>query len=178
MSGCVDKPSMTVKRRDSMIGKRPTLRAPLLPSNMSKGGRNEPPKGERPPAPAPQPKSNVQEKMKEFMKNKRRAGLDAIIGSIEDVFEENERLKQQLRDYSKDAEIQKLKEEIYDMRLHSISIMSELEKDRADVFASHHAVSCKSGVQYIVYGTGIGTHTTVKCRKCQEEQDITDYEGW
>lgn len=177
MFGGYQKPSITVK----VEGRKPTLKAPSPPlaqSSMHSGGHKPKPIGNRPIPPPPQGKSGWQDKMKKFMDKTNRASLEMTLGSITAIFEENERLKQQLRDYSKDEEIQKLKEEIYDMRLHSISIMSELEKDRADVFASHHAVSCKSGMQYIVYGTGIGTHTTVKCRKCQEEQDITDYEGW
>lgn len=172
-----------------MIGKRPTLSpkptplsfhksTPLTQSSMHSGGHKPKPTGNRPPPPPPQGKSGWQDKMQKFMNKQNRVGLETTINSITDIYEENEKLKQQLRDYRKDAEIQKLQEEIYDMRLHAVTIMSPLEKDRADVFSSHHAVSCKSGIQYIVFGTGIGTNTKVKCRKCQEEQDITDYEGW
>lgn len=136
--------------------------------------------GERPTAKAPKvPASKLAESFKNHMARKKiMPNLDSLVTSVKGLMDENESLRQELREYDKDTEIQKLKLAIHNMRLHSISIMSELEKDRADVFASHHAVSCNSGIQYIVFGTGIGTNTKVKCRKCQEEQDITDYEGW
>uniref|UniRef100_A0AB39C7A4 Uncharacterized protein n=1 Tax=Bacillus phage KoopaTroopa TaxID=3234046 RepID=A0AB39C7A4_9CAUD len=168
MSGCVDKPSMTVKRSDSMIGRRPTLRAP------------QPPKGERPPAPPAQPKSDNgwQEKMQKFMANKKVAGLNVILDSITALFEENESLKQKLRDYRKEDEIAKLEAEIAQMRLDTLHTLTSKEKVKASQFSRKHYESCKGNTQYILLGTGIGTATTVQCTKCGEKENITDYDGW
>lgn len=139
------------------IGKRPTL---------------------KPPAPPAQPKTNVQEKMKEFMKNKRRAGLDTILDSITSLFEENERLKQQLRDYSKDDEIKKLEDELYRLRMDTLHTLTATEKFRATEFRNEHYAKCKGNTRYILLGTGIGTATTLECTKCGKQENITDYEGW
>jgi len=162
------------------IGQRPTLKAPLTPSGMSKGGRNEPPKGERPPAPSPQPKNNNgwQEKMQQFMANKKVAGLNVILDSIAALFEENESLKQKLRDYRKEDEIAKLEAEIAQMRLDTLHTLTSKEKVKATNFRKKHYESCKGNTQYILLGTGIGTATTVQCTKCGEKENITDYDGW
>ncbi|UGO51010.1 hypothetical protein PQE70_gp157 [Bacillus phage vB_BanS_Nate] len=162
------------------IGQRPTLKAPLVPSNMSKGGLNESPKGERPPAPPPQPKSNVgwQERMQEYMKNKRDDNLGSIITSIVKLHEENEALKQKLKDYRKEDEIAKLEAEIAQMRLDTLHTLTSKEKVKATKFKNKHYESCKGNTQYILLGTGIGTATTVQCTKCAERENITDYDGW
>ncbi|AZU98874.1 hypothetical protein pW2_36 [Bacillus phage pW2] len=136
------------------IGKRPTLKAPVSP------------------------KTNAQEKMKEFMKNKRKAGLDTILNSITSLFEENEKLKQQLRDYSKDDEIKKLEDELHKLRMDTLHTLTSTEKFRATEFRNEHYAKCKGNTRYILLGTGIGTATTLECTKCGEQENITDYEGW
>lgn len=160
------------------IGKRPTLSAPLPPSGMCKGGRNEPPKGERPPAPPPQPKEGWKENIKKFMESKNRAGLDTILNSITSLFEENESLKQKLRDYRKEDEIKKLEDELHQLRLDTLHTLTSKEKVRATEFRSKHYANCNGNTEYILLGTGIGTATTLRCTKCGEKENITDYDGW
>jgi len=177
MFGSYQKPSITVK----VEGRKPTLKAPSPPlaqSKMHSGGHKPKPIGNRPPPPPPQGKSGWQEKIQKFMNNKQRAGLNTVIDSITDVFEENEKLKQQLRDYRKEDEIAKLEEEINQMRLNSIHIMTTKEKVKASTFAKEHYASCKGSTRYILTGTGIGTHTLIECKNCKVQEDITDYEGW
>lgn len=161
-----------------MIGKRPKLSPPLLQSKMHSGGHKPKPTGNRPPPPPPQGKSGWQDKMKKFMDNKKVAGLNTILDSITALFEENESLKQKLRDYRKEDEIAKLEAEIAQMRLDTLHTLTSKEKVKATNFRKKHYESCKGNTQYILLGTGIGTATTVQCTKCGEKENITDYEGW
>ncbi|UGO46207.1 hypothetical protein PQE74_gp124 [Bacillus phage vB_BanS_Chewbecca] len=135
--------------------------------------------GERPTAKAPKvPNNKLQEKFEKYMGRKRVAGKETILDSITALFEENESLKQKLRDYRKEDEIAKLEAEISQMRLDTLHTLTSKEKVKATNFRKKHYESCKGNTQYILLGTGIGTATTVQCTKCGEKENITDYDGW
>lgn len=159
-------------------GKRPSLNPPLTQSDMESGGYKPKPIGNRPSPPPPQGKSGWQDKMQKFMSKQNRKGLESTINSITDIYEENEKLKQQLRDYRKEDEIQKLQDEIASMRLNTLHIFTDKEIEKKKEFAKLHYQTCKGSVRYIVTGTGIGTHTLIECTQCRAQEDITDYEGW
>ncbi|UUV47035.1 hypothetical protein [Bacillus phage vB_BanS-Thrax5] len=131
----------------------------------------------KPPTP-PQGKSGWQDKMKKFMDKTNRNSLEGTIASITALYEENERLKQRLIDYSKDEELQKLQEELSNLRMNSLHIFTEDEITKKKEFAKLHYQTCKGSVRYIVTGTGIGTHTLIECCTCKKQEDITDYKGW
>ncbi|UUV46256.1 hypothetical protein [Bacillus phage vB_BanS-Thrax2] len=119
-----------------------------------------------------------QTSMKEFMANKNKAGLNIILDSITALFEENEKLKQQLKDYRKEDEIKKLEAEISQLRLDTLHTLTAKEKVRATEFRKKHYESCKGNTEYILLGIGIGIATTLRCTKCGEKENITDYDGW
>ena len=106
--------------------------------------------------------------------------LEELEQYITDLVDSNEKLKEQLNNYNKDEEIQRLKDEVLNLRRNSIHIMTEKEKMAAELFSTEHYYSCKSqlGVDYILTGTGIGTAIKIKCNKCKVEKDITDFENW
>lgn len=97
---------------------------------------------------------------------------------INDLISINEKLRKQLKDFNKDDEIQKLKEQLGIFRTNSIHVMSDKENESAKKFSSQHYNSCKSNIQYILEGNGIGTGITVKCKKCLTEENITDIDNW
>lgn len=105
-----------------------------------------------------------------------------VVGNLETFIEKlisrNNSLSKQLKDYDKDSSIQKLNDEIKNLRKSSIHIMSKQETKDADEFRSNHWKSCESNIQYILEGTGIGTAISVKCKKCSAVESITDVTDW
>jgi hypothetical protein len=86
--------------------------------------------------------------------------------------------RQQLQEYNKDKEIQKLQNELDRICSNSVSILSDMEKELAKNFSEKHYKSCKGNMRYIIEGTGIGNVVKVQCTKCDEIEDITDIDSW
>jgi hypothetical protein len=97
---------------------------------------------------------------------------------ISDLIDSNKRLNEKLNNYSKEEEIQKLKNKLDYYLTNSLHIMSDKEKDDLKIFRDGHYETCKGNINITLEGTGIGTGVTVKCKKCNIEKDITDVDSW
>lgn len=111
--------------------------------------------------------------------------LQDLEQSYNRVYNENVELRQRLREYNKDKEIQKLQDQIKYMQSHSLCHLSDLEKERIYNFTNKHYELHKDGkkltgstYQYTLSGTGIGTIIEIKCPICGEEEDVTDTSNW
>ena len=96
------------------------------------------------------------------------------------ICEENDRLNQTLREWNKDKELQELYELAEWYRSHSLQTLSDDELCAIKEFRDRHYNSCGNGstYQYELTGTGIGTAIKIRCPKCGEEIDVTDYASW
>lgn len=113
-----------------------------------------------------------------FLEKNRNKVLADLTLFIDNLINERNALSERLAEYKKEEEVAKLLEANNKLRIMSLHFMSEQEQKDAREFSSEHYNSCKSNVQYIVEGTGIGDVITVKCKKCGKEKNITDYDCW
>ena len=102
---------------------------------------------------------------------------------IEDLLCRNEYLKdtiKELENYNKNDEVEELKKELKLLKERSMYCLSEKQKQQVDKFNKEHYMKhpCKYTSSYILTSTGIGTVVTIKCNKCGEELDVTDYDLW
>lgn len=90
------------------------------------------------------------------------------------------RLREKLKSWNKDEEIEAARAEASSIRDHSLLVLTDAELDSLKKFRSKHYHSCGNGstYQYELVGTGIGTAIRVRCPKCGEEEDITDYDSF
>lgn len=83
-----------------------------------------------------------------------------------------------LKNYNKDEHIAKLIKYNDNLRVNSLHVLSDKEKEEADSFKKEHWERCRGNVQYILRGTGLGTAVAVQCLKCDTRKDITDTDNW
>lgn len=106
--------------------------------------------------------------------------LNDLSAAVNDIIEENEELRETLRTYNKDEEIQSLKDELDSVYKRSICVLSEREKDSLYKFRNKHYTDCRNFGEFtfdLLY-SGIGHCVKVKCPICGEEEDITDMSCW
>ena len=85
----------------------------------------------------------------------------------------------ELRDnYDRDAEIKILKQQLDHMRDNSLIILTKEEKRKIEEFQNEHYKKCKGYYKFILTPTGLGTAIEIKCEKCGETLDVTDYDRW
>ena len=89
-----------------------------------------------------------------------------------------EYLQNKLNTYDENKLVKELKEEIQDINNRALVVLSDEEIIEADKFKKKHYDCCKSGIEYIISFTGIGTCIKVKCENCNDSLDITDYGNW
>lgn len=110
--------------------------------------------------------------------------FDNAIQQLKSVFDvlcdKNKHLSEQLSNWNKDDEIQKAHKEADWYKRNSLITLSDNEVAAIKEFKNRHYNSCHNGstYQYELTGTGIGTAIKIKCPKCGEEIDITDYSSW
>lgn len=106
--------------------------------------------------------------------------LKELLEYIKDIEAENKELKNEIHNYSKDEEIQKYKDELLNVKLNSLYILSTEEKKIANDFKKEHYEKCgKNGrMRYILTPTEIGTGIDIECSCCGEKKDISDYGRW
>lgn len=106
--------------------------------------------------------------------------LQSIKEEFDYVCKENKELSKMLRDWNKDDEIKKLRDLVEWHRLHSLQTLSDDEFLEIKKFRDAHYNSCgnSSTYQYELTGTGIGTIIKIRCPKCGQETDVTDYASW
>ena len=85
----------------------------------------------------------------------------------------------ELRDnYDRDAEIKILKQQLDHMRDNSLIILTKEEKRKIEEFQNEHYKKCKGHYKFILTPIGVGTVIEIKCEKCGETLDVTDYDRW
>lgn len=120
--------------------------------------------------------------------------IDKLLKQIHSKYEQTcsqcNSLQKRLDEFNADEEIQKAHEEtrrvkkyVESMRQHSLHIMSDKEMEANNRFIQKHYKTCscgKAGItfEYGLTGTGIGTAIYIRCTKCGEREDITDFGNW
>lgn len=106
--------------------------------------------------------------------------MQSLVDYINDIEQENTRLKKELSEYSKDEEIKKYKEQAEIIRLNSLYMFDDTERERVKEFSRQHYEKCgRAGrIRYIITPTAIGTAVEVECAKCKEKKDVSNFNNW
>ena len=81
----------------------------------------------------------------------------------------------------KDEEIKRLKEELDFYQRNTLVTLSDNQRENARRFQKEHYENCKTGkvsFKYTIIPTGIGNVVEIRCPKCGEILDLTDYDLW
>lgn len=115
-----------------------------------------------------------------FKKAKPLSGiLKDLVGYIESIEGDNAKLREKIRTYSKEEEIEKLEKQLMGIRKNAVAILSEQEQKDYKAFRDKHYKDCNSSIiEIIVTGTGIGDIIELNCKKCGTRVDITDFSNF
>ena len=92
-----------------------------------------------------------------------------------------------MQEWDKDAEIQKAKDEVRQLRKNALLILSDKEKEEETEFRNWHWKHCAEPLHsktkgntyiYEISGTGLGAIIKITCPICGQTKDITDIESW
>ena len=103
--------------------------------------------------------------------------LEAVEHNYNDMENRVANMEQQLKDWNKATEIQKLKDEISTLRKYSLYTFNEVEYNRFQEFKKFHSTHCRS-ICVELEGVGIGTIVKMRCLGCGDVKDITDEGSW
>ena len=81
----------------------------------------------------------------------------------------------------KDEEIKRLKEELDFYHRNTLVTLSDKQRENARRFQKEHYENCDTGMmsfKYTIIPTGIGNVVEIRCPKCGEILDLTDYDLW
>ena len=81
----------------------------------------------------------------------------------------------------KDEEIKRLKEELDFYQRNTLVTLSDKQRENARRFQKEHYENCETGMRsfkYTIIPTGIGNAVEIRCPKCGEILDLTDYDLW
>lgn len=81
----------------------------------------------------------------------------------------------------KDEEIKRLKEELDFYQRNTLVTLSDNQRESARRFQKEHYENCETGkvsFKYTIIPTGIGNVVEIRCPKCGEILDLTDYDLW
>ena len=81
----------------------------------------------------------------------------------------------------KDEEIKRLKEELDFYQRNTLVTLSDKQRENARLFQKEHYENCETGMmsfKYTIIPTGIGNVVEIRCPKCGEILDLTDYDMW
>lgn len=88
-------------------------------------------------------------------------------------------LRKLREEYDRDEEVKQLKERIEFLESNSLYILSENQNKQIKEFGEKHYAKCHEVYKYItVTPTEIGIGVDIKCSKCGEELDLTNYDEW
>lgn len=113
--------------------------------------------------------------------------LNSLKAQYEELEKENKSLRDILKSWNKNKEIQEYKAMAEEIRKNSLLVMSEKEKQAERKFRDEHYHTCAEPLHskgkgntyiYELTGTGLGTIIRIKCPICGEEKDITDLDNW
>lgn len=97
---------------------------------------------------------------------------------IDDLIDQKDYLSKQVKNFNAEEKVAKALKEVEKIKRASLYVMNDQENRDADEFGEKHWDSCGGNVQYILEGTGVGTAISIKCKKCNEVKNITDYSNW
>src|SRR5574344_2036123 len=75
----------------------------------------------------------------------------------------------------------KLKEELDFYQRNTLVTLSDKQRENARRFQKEHYENCETGMisfKYTIIPTGIGNVVEIRCPKCGEILDLTDYDLW
>ena len=81
----------------------------------------------------------------------------------------------------KDEEIKRLKEELDFYQRNTLVTLSDKQRENARRFQKEHYENCETGMmsfKYTIIPIGIGNVVEIRCPKCGEILDLTDYDLW
>ena len=81
----------------------------------------------------------------------------------------------------KDEEIKRLKEKLDFYQRNTLVTLSDKQRENARCFQKEHYENCETGMmsfKYTIIPTGIGNVVEIRCPKCGEILDLTDYDLW
>ena len=81
----------------------------------------------------------------------------------------------------KDEEIKRLKEKLDFYQRNALVTLSDKQRENARCFQKEHYENCETGMmsfKYTIIPTGIGNVVEIRCPKCGEILDLTDYDLW
>ena len=81
----------------------------------------------------------------------------------------------------KDEEIKRLKEELDFYQRNTLVTLSDKQREMARNFQKEHYENCETGkvsFKYTIIPTGIGNVVEIRCPKCGQILDLTDYDMW
>lgn len=81
----------------------------------------------------------------------------------------------------KDEEIKRLKKELDFYQRNTLVTLSDKQRENARRFQKEHYENCETGMmsfKYTIIPTGIGNVVEIRCPKCGEILDLTDYNLW
>ncbi|MDE1407087.1 hypothetical protein [Bacillus licheniformis] len=97
---------------------------------------------------------------------------------IDDLIDHKDYLSEQVKNFNAEEKVAKALKEVEEVKRASLYVMNDQENRDAEEFIEKHCNSCKSNIQYILEGTGMGTVISIKCKKCNEVKNITDDSNW
>lgn len=128
--------------------------------------------------------------MKHFLSEVQLQSLEKSLENIrcefEKVIKERDKYREKAAEIDRSAGITELKEQLWDLRRHALTVFSdnELAAERNFIDEHYKRHNCHLNRSlgntwiYTITQTGIGAATSIKCPICGEEQDITDTEAW
>lgn len=111
--------------------------------------------------------------------------LQELSDKIELIQEDHDDLVESYRKLKdekfKDEEIKRLKEELDFYQRNTLVTLSDKQRENARCFQKEHYENCETGMmsfKYTIIPTGIGNVVEIRCPKCGEILDLTDYDLW
>lgn len=108
--------------------------------------------------------------------------LESQIDMLQDDKEYYRRLYVEVRDEKfKDEELKKVKEELDFYKRNSLVTLSDAQRERANEFIHEHYKKCETGHRsftYTVTPTNVITIVELRCPKCGEIIDVSNYNEW
>lgn len=108
--------------------------------------------------------------------------LESQIDMLQDDKEYYRRLYVEVRDEKfKDEELKKVKEELEFYKRNSLVVLSDAQRERAEEFQHEHYKKCETGHRSFVYTvtpTNVITIVELRCPKCGEIIDVSNYNEW
>lgn len=111
--------------------------------------------------------------------------LQELSDKIELIQEDHDDLVESYRKLKdekfKDEEIKRLKEELDFYQRNTLVTLSDKQRENARRFQKEHYENCETGMmsfKYTIIPTGIGNVVEIRCPKCGEILDLTDYDLW